>query len=77
MVHLLNLLAVVHANDETLPVSPSSQLAAHFPRELNPIRRNADLRLPPQPERSLDRHMHRRGAGEARTQDSRDAATAS
>ena len=63
MVHLLNLLAVFHTNDETLPVSHSSKLAAHFTREMNQIWRNAELGITPALERKLDRQRSDAGMG--------------
>ena len=73
MVHLLNLLAVFHTNDKTLPVSHSSKLAAHFTREMNQIWRNAELGITPALERKLDRQRIRCGDGVGWERESRDA----
>ena len=55
--------SAAHANDETLLVIHSPQLAKHFTREMNRLWTTAELGITPRLQRKLDRQKIRCGDG--------------
>ncbi|MFL0782318.1 MAG: phospholipase, partial [Prochlorococcus sp.] len=59
--------SAAHVNDETLLVIESTQLAAHFTREMDRLWRGAELGITPRIRRKLERQRAKCGSGEQRS----------
>jgi phosphatidylserine/phosphatidylglycerophosphate/cardiolipin synthase-like enzyme len=59
--------SAAHGNDETLMIIRSSQLAAHFNREMDQLWQGAELGLTPRLQRKLQQSRQRCGIGEQRS----------